>query len=88
MSGLVRAAQEAALARIDRAESTVEGLYLPDDTDRSPFLRLDALARLDDARDFVMSAGGEVDPIQACRLAASDADGIAERMAEISAALA
>lgn len=60
MSGVVGVAQEAALARIDRAEAAVD---LVDE--RDTFARF---------RAAVGVAPGAVDPVEACRLAAADAE--------------
>ena len=63
MTDLVSAAQEAALARIDRSES--------ESGQTRPHPEFDRL------RADVESASGEVDPIEACRLAAAEAEALA-----------
>ena len=68
MTDLVSAAQEAALARIDRAESESGQAR-----SHSAFDRL---------REDVGSASGEVDPIEACRLAAAEAEALASSEVE------
>ncbi len=68
MTGLLPAAQEAALARIDRAES--------ESGQARPHPAFDRL------RADVASASGEVDPIEACRLAAVEAEALAANRVE------
>lgn len=68
MTRLLPAAQQAAVARIDRAESET-GQARP----HPAFDRL---------REDVGSASGEVDPIEACRLAAAEAEALASSEVE------
>ena len=68
MTDLVSAAQQSALARIDRAESECGQARSHPEFDR--------------LRAEVGSASGEVDPIEACRLAASEAEALAADVVE------
>lgn len=68
MTNLVSAAQEAALARIDRSEFECG--------QARPHPEFDRL------REDVGSASGEVDPIEACRLAAAEAETLASSEVE------
>lgn len=64
MSAFVVAAQEAALARIDRAAEQVDLVAERD--------------RFEQFRAEVRVADGEVDPVEACRLAAVGAERVAD----------
>ena len=79
MTSTVEVAQDAALGRINRAESLLL-LLVPFGDGSDPLTRIDVAGRCEGFRGEVMSAAGEAETIEACRFATQDAEAVASEI--------